>query len=282
LTVNVDHDAQGIESNINAMVSAYNGVMSYVNTQMSYNTQTQQTGGPLFGNSDLESIKSQLESAVLAQVGAGTFQYLSQIGITQGSNAQLSFDTSTFESALSSDPNGVADLFMDSAVTSDSQFQYVYDSSTTRSGTYSVTVSQLSGTDQSIAGTIDGLTATGTGDVLSLSNTASGANGLGVSYNGDTVGDSATVTVSRGIASLIKGLVNEFTDPVNGTVTAETSGLQTDINQLNKQVSNMQSNIDAQISNLQTEFINMDSTVAQLDEIQSYLSYQLADLPTSY
>ena len=33
LTVNVGHDTQGIESEINAMISAYNSVMSYVNTQ---------------------------------------------------------------------------------------------------------------------------------------------------------------------------------------------------------------------------------------------------------
>ena len=43
LTLNVGHDMQGIENEINTMISAYNGVMSYVNTQMSYNTQTQQT-----------------------------------------------------------------------------------------------------------------------------------------------------------------------------------------------------------------------------------------------
>ncbi|HYA41523.1 MAG TPA: flagellar filament capping protein FliD [Syntrophobacteraceae bacterium] len=278
LTLNVTHDVQGVENNINGMVSAYNDVMSFINTQMSYNTQTQQTGGPLFGNTALESIKSQLESSVLAQVGTGTFQYLSQIGITQGGNAQLSFDTTTFENALSTNFNGVADLFTDSAVSSNSLFQYVYDSSTTQSGTYNVTVSQLPGSGQNIAGTIDGYQATGKGNVLSLSNGSSGADGLGIAYTGNTVGDSATITVSRGIASLMVGLVNGFNDPVNGTVTAEEGGLQSNITQLNNQVSNMQSNITMQINNLQTEFINMDETVAQLDSMQSYLSYQLASL----
>jgi len=281
LTVQVSHDVQGIENNVNSMVSAYNGVMSYINTQMSYNTTSKETGGPLFGNSALESIKSQLESAVLTQVGSGTFQYLSQIGLTEDGNAQLSFDSSTFESALSTNFTGVANLFMDSGVTSNNEFQYLSDSSATQSGTYTMYISQLSGTGQNIAGTIDGDNAAGSGNVLTLKNSSSGANGLAISYSGNTVGDSATIAVSRGIASLIGGLVKGFTDPVSGLVTTEQSGLQTDITQTNQQINTMQSNINAQISNLQTEFVNMDETVAQLDEMQSYLSYQLASLTTA-
>jgi len=226
----------------------------------------------------MQSIKSQLESAILSSVGAGTFQYLSQIGITLGGNAQLSFNTSAFESALSTNFNDVANLFADSAVTSDSQFQYLNDSSATQSGTYSISISQLSGTGQNIAGTIDGYDATGQGNVLTLNNSASGANGLAISFTGTTVPATATVTVNRGIASLLDGLVSSFTDPVTGMITTEESGLSTNISQINQQISNMQQNINMQISNLQAQYINMDSTVAQLDQTQSYLSYMLAGL----
>ena len=76
LTVNVDPDTQGIEAEINTMVSAYNGVMSYINAQMSYNTQSNSTGGVLFGNTTLTTIKSQLQSSILAQVGTGSYDYL--------------------------------------------------------------------------------------------------------------------------------------------------------------------------------------------------------------
>ena len=110
---------------------------------------------------------------------------------------------------------------------------------------------------------------------MTLNNAASGANGLAVSYTGTTVPAGATVTVNRGIASLIDGLVNTFTNPKNGTVTDEQNGLQGDISQLNQQIDTMQSNITMQINNLQTEFLNMDTTVASLDSMQSYLSYQL-------
>ncbi|SPF45974.1 hypothetical protein SBDP1_580064 [Syntrophobacter sp. SbD1] len=278
VTVSVNHDDQSIETEVNAMINAYNGVISYVNGQMTYNSSTNTTGGPLFGNNALESIKSQLESSTLSQVGTGSLQYLSQAGITAGQNGTLSLDTATFESALSSNFQDVAALFSDSGSSTDSNFQYVANSSSTQSGTYNVSVSQLPGTGQNIVGQIDGENATGQGNVLTLDDSTSGANGLSISYTGTTAPASAPFTVSRGIASLMNSLVNGFTDSVNGTVTTQEAGLQTNITALKTQVTNMQNNINSQTAMMQQEFINMDTAVAQLDQMQSYLTVQLANL----
>jgi flagellar hook-associated protein 2 len=278
VTVNVDHDVSGIESKINSMISAYNAVISYVDAQMTYNADTNTTGGPLFGDNTLKSVKWQLQSAILNPVGTGSLQYLADIGITTGENGQLSLDTTTFEQALSSNFQGVVNLLSDSGVSSNSQFQYVYNTSSTQAGTYNVTVSQLPGTDQDIAGQIDGYDAVGQGNTLTLNNSASNANGLQVSYTGNTQGDSATITVTRGIASLIAGLASQFTDPVNGAVTEQQNGLQTRIQALNQQVSNMQAGINSQMASYQQEFINMDTAVAQMDSMESYLSTQLSKL----
>jgi flagellar hook-associated protein 2 len=277
LTVNVSPDTQDIQNNINTWISAYNTVISYVNTQNTYNATSNTTGGPLFGDTDLELIKSQLQSTVMSQVGTGSLDYLADIGITAGSNGQLSLNTTTFEQALSSNFSGVVNLLSDSGVSSNSQFQYVYNSRATQSGAYSVYVSTPPGTGQNIAGTIDGQTASGSGNVLTLNDTASGANGLEVSYTGTTAGASATITVNRGIASLINGLVSGFT-AAKGTIATQTTGLQNSITQLNQQVSNMQANINSQMSIMQMQFENMDTVVAQMDEMQSYLTAQLANL----
>ncbi len=282
LTLSVGHDVSGIENEINAMISAYNNVMSYINAQMSYNTQTQQTGGPLFGNATLTMVKSQLQSSVLAQVGTGAFKFLSQIGITQGGNAQLSLDTTTFENALSSNFNDVVNLLSDSAVTSNSQFQYVYNNGQTQSGTYNINITQLPGTDQNIAGQIDGYDASGQGNVLTLNNTASNANGLEVSYTGTSVPASATITINRGIASLIDSLVQGFTYPSTGAINIAENGLQNQITSLNQQLSNQQNIINLQIANLTQQFQNMDTAVAQMNQMQSYLTAQFATLLTSY
>ena len=277
LTVKVSPDTQGIENNINTWINAYNTVISYVNTQNTYNSTSNTTGGPLFGDTTLDMIKSQLQSTLMTKVGTGSLDYLADIGITAGSNGQLSLNTTTFEQALSSNFSGVVNLLSDSGVSSNSQFQYVYNTSATQSGTYNIDISTPAGTGQNVAGQIDGYDASGLGNVLTLNNTASNANGLEVSYTGTTAPASATITVTRGIASLINGLVSGFT-AANGTVAAQTTGLQNSITGLNQQVSNMQANINQQMANMQTEFENMDVAVAQMDEMQSYLTVQLANL----
>ncbi len=277
LTVNVSPDTQAIENNVNTWINAYNTVMSYINTQNTYTASSNTTGGPLFGDNTLESIKSQLQSTITDQVGTGSMDYLADIGITAGANGQLSLNTTTFEQALSSNFSGVANLLSDSGTSSDSQFQYVYNSSSTQSGQYILEITTPPGTGQNIAGTINGDDATGVGNVLTLDNAANKANGLEVSYTGTTAQTSATITVNRGIASLISGLVSGFTS-ANGTVAAQTTGLQNSITGLNKQVSTMQANINQQMATLQTEFENMDVVVAQMDQMQSYLTAQLAHL----
>jgi flagellar hook-associated protein 2 len=278
LTVNVSHDAQAIEANINTWINAYNTVISYVNTQNTYTASSNTTGGPLFGDITMDTIKSELQSTIMNQVGTGSMDYLANVGITTGSNGQLSLDTSTFGQALTSNFSGVVNLLSDSGVCSNSQFQYVYSNSNTQSGTYNIDISQLPGTDQNIAGTIDGLAATGSGNVLALDNTASGANGLAVSFTGTSLPASATITVNRGIASLMNDLVSGFTNSSNGTVASQQTGLKNTITGLNNQVSNMQSNINQQMTTLQTEFENMDVAVAQMDQMQSYLTDQLSSL----
>ena len=172
----------------------------------------------------------------------------------------------------------MVNLLSDSATTNNSDFQYVYNNGSTQSGTYTITVSKAAGTNQNIAGQIDGYDAVGQGNVLTLNNSASNANGLEVSYTGTTVPASATITINRGIASLIDNLVNQFTDPVSGAITIQKNGLQSNITQLNNTVSSMQSNINQQISNLTAEFENMNASVAQMDQLESYLTYQYANL----
>jgi flagellar hook-associated protein 2 len=276
LTVNVAHNTQAIETNVNTWLSAYNSVISFVDTQNTYNSSSNTTGGPLFGDNTLETIKSQLQSAIMNRVGTGSMDFLANIGITAGSNGTLSLNSATFEQSLSSNFSGVANLFSDSGSSSNSQFQYAYCNSNTKSGQYNVNITGLPAPN--IAGTIDNLAATGSGNVLTLSNTASGANGLAVSYTGTTTGASATITVNRGIASLINGLLSGYTNSTNGTIATEQTGLKNSVSQLNTQVTNMQANIDSQMATLKEEFLNMDAAVAKMYQMQSYLTTQLANL----
>ncbi|MGC8494101.1 MAG: flagellar filament capping protein FliD [Syntrophobacteraceae bacterium] len=272
LTLNVGHDTSGIETEVNSMISAYNQVISDINTQNTYNSTTNTTGGPLFGDPTLQGLKSQLADTALSQIGTGTYNTLTSIGITIGANGTLSMDKSTFEQAMATNFQAVTQIFQDSGTTDNSLFQYGGNTSSTLSGTYAVSFSSASG------GTIDGQAASGSGNILSLTGSTSGANGLTVSYSGSTYPAGANVTVNRGVASLLSSLVNAYTNATTGIITTQDNGINNSISGLQTQITNMQANIDQQTASLTQEYENMNTTVAQLDQMQSYLNTQLSSL----
>ena len=272
LTLNVNHDTSGIEKEINSMISAYNNVISDINTQNNYNTATNTPGGPLFGNASLNGLKAQLANTVLNRNNSSSYSSLPTVGIKIGANGLLSMDSSSFEAALSSNFQAVSNLFQDSGTTSNSLFNYAYNGSSTQSGTYNVSLTSSS------EGTIDGQTAEVNGNLWSLSGSTSGASGLGLTYTGDTFPASTSVTVNRGIGSLLSSLVDTYTNPVSGVITSQNSGINNSITGLQQQVSHMQDNINQQMDSLTQEYQNMNTLVAQLDQMQSYLSTQLASL----
>ena len=279
LTLNVSTDASAIETKVNSLLTAYNNVISYVNTQMTYNSDTSTTGGPLFGDNTLKSIKSQLQNMVVSAVGtSSSIKYMSDIGITIGSDNKLTLNTSTFENALSTNYKDVVNIFADSGSSSNTDFQYSGFGSKTKAGTYAITLSQLSGSGQNIAGQIDGYDATGSGSYLTLNNSASKADGLSVLYTGTNSSATTSFTFSRGLASLLDSLTTQLTDSVNGSVTLQQNACQTGIDAMTKKISDTQTNIDQKMASLKTQFENMNSAVAQMQQMQSYLSSQLSSL----
>ena len=173
---------------------------------------------------------------------------MADAGITIGENGMLSLNTSTFESAVSTNFNDVVNLFTSSALSSNPEFQFSGSVASTQSGTYAVTVSQLAGSGQNIAGTINGQQAKGSGNYLTLNDSSDPANGLSVLFNGNTVPATTNITFSNGIASLISNLAKQLTDPVSGTVTLQETGIQTSINSLTKNMTDMQNNINKQMA----------------------------------
>ncbi len=272
ITIDVDTDTKTIEDKVNAMLDAYNQVIGFVNDQMSYDSDSKKTGGVLFGDNVLKSIKSTIQEAMLAKVGNSTIKYMSDVGITINSDNTLSLDSSTFEDALATNFQDVKNLFGNSVTSTDGTIQYSYSGKSTKAGTYSITISQLYGSGSSIAGTIDGKTATGSGSVLYLSDSSSGANGLGITFSGNSVPSTTTFTFTRGLASVLASLADTYTNSIDGTVTTEESTIQDNIDKLNEKITSQEDLIDRKMTLLRTQFENMDAAVTKLQSMQSYLS----------
>lgn len=109
-TVNVTRDTASIESKISSFISAYNQLIKDIN-------YLHVKGGKLEADNTVLSIQNQINGTLNTSTGfsaAGGYDYLAQIGITRQSDGTLALDTATFESALSSNYNGVVQLFTDS------------------------------------------------------------------------------------------------------------------------------------------------------------------------
>ncbi|MBE3591168.1 MAG: flagellar filament capping protein FliD [Firmicutes bacterium] len=111
VTLTLTSDESAVEQNVQKFVDAFNNLVRTLRDDTKYDPQSKQ-GGPLLGNTDILLGQGRLGSDVQAWVsGAGTFQTLAQIGITQSTDGTLAFDTAKFRDAWNRDPASVKAVF---------------------------------------------------------------------------------------------------------------------------------------------------------------------------
>jgi len=111
VTLNVAQDPSGIVTQLQTFTSTFNALVSQISTDTAFDSTTNQ-GGILLGDATTQQIQSQLYVPLQSSVkGVGKYTQLSDIGITIGDNAQLSFDPKAFQAAFAADPTDVENLF---------------------------------------------------------------------------------------------------------------------------------------------------------------------------
>jgi flagellar hook-associated protein 2 len=108
-------DTTSITSAVNSFVSAYNTLISDVNTQVGYN-KTTNTAGVLQSDSAASGLQSALLAATNYGSGSGAYQTLSSLGITTNSDGTLSLNTTTLANAVQTNSTAVTSFFQGSAL----------------------------------------------------------------------------------------------------------------------------------------------------------------------
>jgi flagellar hook-associated protein 2 len=144
VTLKIERDTDSIRTKIQGLVTSYNAVMSYISTQFSYDEDAETTGGVLFGDGTLSSVKSDLISIVTQSVTglSSDCNRLSLIGIAFNDQAQLMIDSTVLTDALKTNFDEVKKLFVATGSASNSLFQYVSHTSATEGGSYAVSITQ--------------------------------------------------------------------------------------------------------------------------------------------
>jgi flagellar hook-associated protein 2 len=111
VTLNVAQDPSGIITQLQSFTTTFNAIVTQLDTDTAFDTSTNQ-GGLLLGDATAQEIQSELYVPLQTAVkGAGKYTLLSDIGITIGNNAQISFDQTKFQAAFAADPTDVENLF---------------------------------------------------------------------------------------------------------------------------------------------------------------------------
>lgn len=111
-TLFISSDTTEIAANVQDFVDAFNTLVSFIDGQTEFDTETFATG-TLFGNTAVQSLESNLRKLATGQVTAvsGNYEYLAQIGITTQDDGTLFLDEVKLDAALTTDLTNVIELF---------------------------------------------------------------------------------------------------------------------------------------------------------------------------
>jgi flagellar hook-associated protein 2 len=132
-------------------------------------------------------------------------------------------------------------------------------------------------TGQDVAGTIGGISATGSGRTLTGSGTATG---ISFDVVGGSTGSRGSVSVSRGIADQLNTLLDDLLDS-DGVINSRTEGLNNSIEDIGEQREALSLRLARLEDRLLAQFSAMDALVAQLQNTGNFLLQQLATLPAA-
>lgn len=110
VVLTIGADAAGAAQAINAFVSNYNSLVANVNSQFAYNP-TNQTSGPLSGDTTVRLLQSSLLAAPGYSASSGTLTTLGSLGITVSDDGTLTVNNAALTAALQDNPSVVQAFF---------------------------------------------------------------------------------------------------------------------------------------------------------------------------
>lgn len=114
------------------------------------------------------------------------------------------------------------------------------------------------------AGTIGGEAATGNGQFLTGNKGNANTDGLEIQYTGNALGGVGSVSFSKGVGTQIGDLMSSFMDPVGGLFTSTNTSLQSQVDDIAKQITDLQAQIALKQADLRKQFAAMETAISTL------------------
>ena len=155
-----------------------------------------------------------------------------------------------------------------------------YGSSSTVSITGGNTKASLFGTPietagLNVAGSLNGITATGTGQTLTG---LSDSSGLVLKITGGSVGARGEINFAHGFAAKLDNIVDKMLD--NRLIESRIDGINSSIKDINSQRETLNRRLVGIEERIRAQFTALDSMVASMTQTSNFLQQQLSKLPT--
>jgi flagellar hook-associated protein 2 len=125
-----------------------------------------------------------------------------------------------------------------------------------------------------VAGTINGIAATGSGEFLT--GATGDVEGLKIHVGGTATGSRGAVSYAKGYAYQLDKLVSSFLDV---EITSRTDGLNASIKSISKQKQQIADRLTDVEKRYRAQFTALDTMISSMNKTSSYLTQQLANLP---
>lgn len=129
---------------------------------------------------------------------------------------------------------------------------------------------------QDVAGTINGFSANGNGQLLT--STIGDSRGLALSITSGNIGDRGSLSFTRGIVNSLDNLLNSFIG-ASGSISSREDDLNSRLESLVDERGKLETRIQSLESRLIQQFSALDGLIAQFNSTSSFLTQQLANLP---
>jgi flagellar hook-associated protein 2 len=123
-----------------------------------------------------------------------------------------------------------------------------------------------------VAGTINGIPATGSGQFLTGA-TGTPTEGLDLQISGGTTGNRGSVTFTRGFADQLNTLLSGYLG-TSGLLTSATNGINTEITQNTQAQSSLNAHLATVQANYMAEFTSLDTLISSMQTTSSFLTQQ--------
>ncbi len=145
VTIKAARDTEAVKKLIQSFVDKYNDVMTFIDDQFSYDTETTESG-VLFADYSLQVMQSTLRFATTSSIRGleQSFSSLSTIGIRSDADGKLRIaNSAALTNAIENNFDSLKDLFINSANATNSAIEFVSAGNDTKAGiSYGVDITQ--------------------------------------------------------------------------------------------------------------------------------------------